>query len=381
VTRLSRRDVLAAALAGAAFATAPRALARREPAGPSVPAALPALARGVNLSHWFWLSRGDGYITEHDVRLLADAKVGGEERVFTHARLPIDPAFIWDGKGGAIAENLATLRRAVEVLLGAGLGVVIDPHPRDGVPWTDPNAGVFEREYGSMWKALAAELAGTDTARVAMEIMNEPHNLDRADRWASLQKKLAAIIREHAPGHTIIATGDNWGGIDGLQRVEPLTDPNVVYSFHWYDPAIFTHQGATWGWKPWEHACGLDYPSAGAADAAGRITDPQARAAAEAYVRDKWDGVKVRGRFGEAHAWATRHNARVYCGEFGVHAKCTPVGGRGLWIRHAADALRALGVGCAAWDYAGSFALASGEPGKRTLDEGLLAALAGAPAP
>ena len=43
--------------------------------------------------------------------------------------------------------------------------------------------------------------------------------------------------------------------------LEPLPDPNVIYVFHFYEPHIFTHQGATWGAYYWHWLKGLHYPS------------------------------------------------------------------------------------------------------------------------
>ena len=43
--------------------------------------------------------------------------------------------------------------------------------------------------------------------------------------------------------------------------LEPLPDTNVIYVFHFYEPHIFTHQGATWGAYYWRWVKGLHYPS------------------------------------------------------------------------------------------------------------------------
>ncbi len=50
--------------------------------------------------------------------------------------------------------------------------------------------------------------------------MNEPHLSAREkvdpSWWPPIQEALAAAIRRGAPASTIIATGERWGGIDGL---------------------------------------------------------------------------------------------------------------------------------------------------------------------
>jgi hypothetical protein len=55
--------------------------------------------------------------------------------------------------------------------------------------------------------------------------------------------------------------GARWSDNDDLVFQEPLHDPNVIYNFHFYEPHIFTHQGATWSAYYWHWLRGLKYPS------------------------------------------------------------------------------------------------------------------------
>ena len=102
-----------------------------------------------------------------------------------------------------------------------------------------------------------------------LEILNEPEFTDRY-RWLGVQMKLAAAIRQGAPAHTIIAAGARWSDDDELIFQEPLHDPNVIYNFHFYQPHIFTHQGATWSAYYWHWLRGVRYPSARSRQSAWR---------------------------------------------------------------------------------------------------------------
>ena len=95
-----------------------------------------------------------------------------------------------------------------------------------------------------LWRKLAAHYADRDPERVFFEILNEPEVSD-AYRWAGIQARVAAAIREAAPRQTIIAAGANWADIWDLLALQPLADGNVIYNFHFYEPHEFTHQGAT----------------------------------------------------------------------------------------------------------------------------------------
>ena len=87
------------------------------------------------------------------------------------------------------------------------------------------------------WTELASRLKHFDPDLTMFEIINEPVFKGREEEWNALNQRLAAAIRKAAPDHTIMTSGPNWGGIDGLRKLKLLDDPNVVYSFHCYDPS------------------------------------------------------------------------------------------------------------------------------------------------
>ena len=52
--------------------------------------------------------------------------------------------------------------------------------------------------------------------------------------------------RGAAPGVTLILSGACGSMIAGLEALDPIQDANVVYTFHFYEPYVFSHQGAPW---------------------------------------------------------------------------------------------------------------------------------------
>ena len=115
-------------------------------------------------------------------------------------------------------EGCRELDDAIALCLRGGLSVVVDCHPRSA-DWVRPDAAGRFANLEAFWTAVAPRLAGTDPDRVFLEILNEPHELKDPATWPAAQARLAAIIREKAPRHTIIATGDEWGGVEGLARL------------------------------------------------------------------------------------------------------------------------------------------------------------------
>ena len=346
------------------------------------PVRLARLARGVNLSHWMWFPHRQGeaarraFIMRDDLLQLTDIGM-------THVRLPFEPSWLWDETGVALRPApLREYRDAMQRCLDAGLAVIVDAH-WSRTPWIRPRGANFDERFGEldrMWRALAKHLTDTDATRVFLELVNEPHNLADSQHWHDAQHRIAATVRREAPRHTIIATGADYGGIDGMLKLTPLDDENVIYSFHFYDPHNFTHQAAEWGFPPWKDMKDVPWPAT--REELDRIaaTFPEASANALRWSSrpdstDPWTAVALRSRLARAADWAKRHNVPVYCGEFGVHAKAAPNASRLNWHREVTGILREHDIGWAMWDYVGGFALANGEPSHRTIDKELATAL------
>ncbi|MEX2219055.1 MAG: cellulase family glycosylhydrolase [Phycisphaerales bacterium] len=381
---MDRRTFVATLGAAAAACAAPGVVAGQEPPprGGVAPGRVGRLARGVNLSHWMWYPHAQGeqarraFIPPAELAALAAAGL-------THVRLPFEPSWLWDDATGALrAAECAEYQDAARRCLDAGLAVVVDAH-WSRTPWIRPRGASHAGRFGElerMWRALAARLDATDPDRVFLELLNEPHDLADADHWHDAQRRIAAAVRGAAGRHTIIATGAEYGGIDGLLRLAPLEDGSTVYSFHFYSPHNFTHQGATWGFPPWKGMKDVPWPAERGdlerlADTLPKDSREALRWSAREGTTDPWTPGALRAQIGRAAEWARRHKAAVYCGEFGVHAAPAPRESRLRWHREVGAALQEAGIGWAMWDDVGGFRLATGPPGARELDAELGAAL------
>jgi len=143
------------------------------------------------------------------------------------------------------ADYLGYLDAAVKMILDQGLAVILDIHPDSDFKEKLATENEFVEQFADFWRALARHYATLDAENVFFEVLNEPEFRDRY-RWEGVQSKLAAAIREGAQAQTIIVAGANWSADNELLFIEPLRDPNIIYNFHFYDPHVFTHQGATW---------------------------------------------------------------------------------------------------------------------------------------
>ncbi|MFO0856473.1 MAG: cellulase family glycosylhydrolase [Phycisphaerales bacterium] len=398
---MHRRDFLASAAlaASAGLARASHAQGYSDPPNrPSgTPRTVPAsrlalLAAGVNLSHWLWLPKEQNaddrwkFIKREELDALRAAGL-------SHVRLPLDPASLWDREAKALRPGAwGEAQYAIDLCLAANLAVVLDIHPRGGQSkWIMPDDATGATQHlEALWTALAPRCTQWDAEKVFLEIMNEPHEIKEPGAWAIAQQRVASIIRDHCPNHTIIATGDEWGGVGGLKKLDPLDDGNVVYSFHFYEPMTFTHQGATWGWEGWKNLRNVPYPctTQQAKDVAKTIDDEKGRKGLIGEHSDKeeakqkfdgWNRDHIAARIDEAAAWS-RHNARkgealpLYCGEFGAIKEFAPQESRLAWLKDVAAVCREKKIGWAMWDYCGGFAMSEEKDGKKALDAQVLRA-------
>jgi len=337
------------------------------------------LKRGINASGWFAQSRDysaartDRYTDAADIALIA--KLG-----FDNVRLSVDAAPLEQyprGENGLNADFLSRLDKAVDTMLADGLAVQIDLHPEGPYKQQLRTSNDAVDRLVMLWQRLAGHYATRDPERVFFEIMNEPEVNDPY-RWAGIQARVAAAIRQVAPKNTIIATGPNYSDIPDLLTQHPLSDGNVIYNFHFYDPHTFTHQGAGWSVPWWSYTHGIPYPAneGSMAELVKEVPDAANRFALEEYWLDRWDAHRIRLTIDEAAAWGRENNVPLICNEFGAFREHTDPQSRMNWIRDVRTALEADGIGWAMWDYRGNFGVVWKEDGQPArVDEQVVDAL------
>lgn len=326
------------------------------------------LQRGVAITGWF---RFPGSADPAALRsYLSDPAIADLRRAgFGFVRLPVQPEFL---RGAP--ERLALLIGVVRRLQHAGLGVVIDAHP---ATWHLESSEADRAALLAFWRSVAPALRGLDPRLTFPELLNEPVFPGAPEQWQALQDQALGLVRAALPQDTVVLTGNDWGSVAGLVALRPVQDDNVIYSFHYYEPAELTSLAA---WRP-----GLDRtalarlpfpaePEACARLAAG--TDGDTSGVIRFYCALHWDAGRVAARIATAAAWGRRHHAAVLLGEFGASAALAPIA-RTAWLRAVRQACEAEGIGWTLWGYDDVMGFGVARPPGRqpVLDAGVLRAL------
>jgi aryl-phospho-beta-D-glucosidase BglC (GH1 family) len=329
-------------------------------AASTVPSALlEQLSSGANVARWFRFPVSES--AEHFANYIPDEEMALMRRIgLRHIRLCIAPKEIMDTATGAIREDrFKNVESAIERFLKADLAVVIDIHNEDrkGIEESDAWRNAFDK----FWADAARRWSRFDPEKVVLEIVNEPVFQGRETEWPPLQERFFKTIRSAAPKHTIIVSGPNWGGIDGLKKLKPLADSNVIYSFHTYDPFPFSHQGATWTGGPHKVMKNVPYPSSPEAVAPLlpelEKLDAKARDEVRWYGEQRWNLDKLRARFREGIEWGAKNDVTLYCGEFGVYPVASKAEDRAAWFHDFGTVLRENKIGWAVWGWDEGFGI------------------------
>ena len=335
------------------------------------------LKRGVNLSMWYAQTNDNSsqhiasYTTPADFALVRSLG-------FDHVRLSINPEPLIS-RASPIAlrpEAMARLDSSVQQILAAGLNVILDIHPEDSwkTAMTKDESG--PPKFYDFWTAFAEHYARTDPNRVFFEVMNEPILTDWY-RWEGIQARAVERIRQVAPRHTLIATASSWGSLDATLAMEPLRDDDIIYTFHYYTPFWFTHQGAGWGSQNWVYLHGVPYPSTpeNVRAVIGEEPDERAKLELERYGWDRWDAARIGSEFAAAAGWAERRHVPLYLGEFGVFRDYSIPAQRDTWISDVRTAAETKHFGWCMWDYQANFGLVTKGANGTVVDDGVLRAL------
>ncbi|MBO6718119.1 MAG: cellulase family glycosylhydrolase [Rhizobiaceae bacterium] len=371
-----RRHVLLLAILILIVAGGGRAISAACPApeGFPNPALLETMQRGVNLPGW---DHPDPAMRPTIEQLRAVRDDG-----FTHIRLLVERPPLSDEAAPAFAEALF---EQIVLLLSLGYTVTVDLHAGHlAEPYLRAGPDEAQAFLTAIWRRMAPAIRVFGPDKVAVELLNEPPT-DSAT-WRTVSAGLIADIRRWLPERTIVASPSGPQRHEDLAGMEPFSDRNIVYAVHYYDPFLFTHQGANWGSPddPLQHFANLPFPAelsdqaVQANIAALRENGLDAAAAELAYaLSDPWAEEGIEAAFGMMAEWGERHQRPVVVNEFGALTFVAPRESRLEWLAAVGRQAAAHCIGWTHWDFQDGFGLIDPDTGMP--DPGVVQALIPAP--
>lgn len=325
------------------------------------PEALPTtFATGVSAANWF-THRSDTRLAPGwpDASDFARMRRMG----LRHVRVLLDPD--WLQLNGAHPRYVGA---GVRLALDAGLMVVLAMQPSSHHKQHMGGDDAAIETLAMQWAQLAAMLGAIPVDRLVFEVLNEPE-IEDTDRAAHIQLRLIETVRAVTPGRVVVVGGAHFSDIADLVTMKPLPLPRIVYSFHFYEPHNFTHQGATWGWPMWMLLRNLPYPSSPEALAPVVPTLAEvAREHAAWYGRQSWNKAKLAAFVDQAAGWSRQHRVPVWCSEFGVLRDGVPPASRRAWLQDVRELFETRSIAWTYFDWWGHFGMVAGPPGARVLD-------------
>jgi len=316
------------------------------------------LNRGYNITNWLEEARFTGFT--YDEAYVANLAAAG----FKSLRLPVDLDLYIVSSSGAgeamdvvVHDDLFTVLDAfVEWTAKVGMSLTIDYHQYDksmdkAKPETIDTAV-------AVWRKVAARYASNPRADLFYELLNEPElsfggTAPTQDEWTAIAERMVAAIRASDTTHSILFGDVGWYGIGYLSKRKPLSDGNVIYVFHDYEPFIFTHQGASWANMASTHDLPYPYSVERWSPYFGDLgftpaMDAWILDAARNYYRTG-NRAYIRNQVAQAKRWAVTNNVPVICNEFGAYDRSSRVEDRARYLADVVSIFKELEIPWQQW--------------------------------
>lgn len=306
--------------------------------------------RGFNFGGWFQGESAKDIPNWYSKVHFQDLKTLGCDVL----RLPIN---LYGMSGGAPDYTIdpilfKMLDRTVDWAEAIDLHIILDNHKTGELDASNP---ATTAQMIALWQQMAEHFKDRSNL-VFYEVCNEPFGINDAE-WGEMQGKVIDAIRAIDNVHTIIVSPAAMGSYYHLDDMPLYDDDNLIYTFHFYDPMLFTHQGADWPTPSMADITGVPYPY-----------DPDRMPAKPAYVAGTWlensfdwypqDGNKesIRGKMDIAIQFRDQHQVPIFCGEFGA-LQGSRTEDRIQWYQDVRDVLTDGDIAWTMWGYSGGFGI------------------------
>lgn len=253
-----------------------------------------SMHRGINYNNWleaYWLIPFNAYpeVDKFNAAITADFRELG----FDAIRLPVTfenladeaPPYTLDTSNPAFG----LIDDAILWAANNNMKLIIDMH--HGVAdLTNDNYQTELPRLIAIWEQIIDLYGDLDPERYLFEVYNEPHAISN-DNFKIVAENLVEVLRDAGSTHSVIVGASGYNSASELLSFTPLDDPDIIYTFHFYEPYFFTHQQMSWTSTPYLPARGFPLGT---------------------------EEEDITARINAVGEWSAYYNAPVVAGEFGV---------------------------------------------------------------
>jgi endoglucanase len=217
-----------------------------------------------------------------------------------------------------------------------------------------------------LWLKLTKKYVNVSADKLFFELYNEPPHMN-PQIWKDAAFNIVTAIRKIDKQRTLLVGASNFNSIYELSRFVRLADENIIYTFHFYEPFFFTHQGAEWVGDQ-VSTVGVPFPyneenfpaiNPKAKDTWGETNYYQYRRDGnEQSIKDKLQIVKD---------WGNKYDVPLLCSEYGVYNKYADIDSRCRYIKAMRATLKLLNMPGILWEYNSNFSIFTGKPSVENL--------------
>lgn len=312
------------------------------------------LSKGVNISflEQYWLAPDLQFQTSLEPKLEEIAKAG-----FKTIRLPVAFDHYMPDNYAALDNGiLSKLQMIYTKCKQLNIKLVIVYHYGK---LTNENIYSENDRIIRIWKQVIKSMIDDSPDNLFFELYNEPTT--DMDIWKSSATTLVRELRKEDANRIFIIGGANYNGISELLHMGKLDvdDGKILYTFHFYEPYIFTHQGADWTAEK-TFITGFPYPYK-ARKMPGLYNAPSDSQLYKDYLRYPKEATYeyLYERIKAISKEAERLNLPLICTETGV-IKFADKKSRSAYLRDITSIMKEFNIPIILWDYDDKFSVKKG---------------------
>ena len=317
------------------------------------------LQKGINLGGWLSqcepsIDHYETFIKEEDFKIIKNLG-------FDHVRVPVDYNLV-EEEDGTYTDGFKYIDRAISWARKYNLNMILDLHETYGFVFDDDTKVQFfsdrsvRERFFKLWENFANRYVKYKDMLV-FELLNEVTKEEFGPVWNETIIEAVERIRKIDKDVKIIFGGTRNNSLSDLVKLPIIDDKNLIYTFHCYEPLIFTHQGAYWI-KDMPLDFRINYPMT-------KEEVVKAKTGPLKKVYENWGGEEglyfglseddyiyhiFDNLFSEAVEFAKKYNLTLYCGEYGV-INLADVHAKVRWYEDIHKVLEKYNIGRALWSY------------------------------